>query len=298
MEVSKLDFLFQKLQETATTVTKGFLKTEKPDIFGVSLAEVVRISNNHLNVNENTPRMVKEMIEFLDTQIDEVGLYRLSGLFSRVKSLKEEYKEMFSVKLENENPNTIASLLKEFIRELPEIILTQELKDSFEELFIIKDSTGDQFDFYCTDDLMATGNAKFLNDQHIKSQFINLIQKLPIENRCLLGLLMNHLRRVALNWQVNKMGFLNLQVVWSPTLRIKGPCLFYLIYHSKLIKFDEPESFMKSIAVTKPSNCIASTSDNLQLNLPIIAEIPLLSDFNDYELGKPPPKPPRIKKEC
>ena len=60
------------------------------------------------------------------------GIYRISGVKSKVQALKEAYNRGLPVNLHENEPNIVASLLKQFLRELPEPVLTTELLAKFE----------------------------------------------------------------------------------------------------------------------------------------------------------------------
>ena len=61
------------------------------------------------------------------------GIYRVSGVKSKVQSLKEAYNRAPSVYLLDHEPNVVASLLKLYVRELPEPVLTTTLTPVFEQ---------------------------------------------------------------------------------------------------------------------------------------------------------------------
>lgn len=61
------------------------------------------------------------------------GIYRISGVKSKVQHLKDCYNKGMPVELVEHEPNVVASLLKQFLRELPEPVLTTALMPKFEE---------------------------------------------------------------------------------------------------------------------------------------------------------------------
>ena len=61
------------------------------------------------------------------------GIYRISGVKSKVQHLKDSYNSGEPVYLEEHEPNIVAGVLKQFLRELPEPILTTALVPKFEE---------------------------------------------------------------------------------------------------------------------------------------------------------------------
>lgn len=61
------------------------------------------------------------------------GIYRISGVKSKVQMLRDAYDRHQPAHLYEHDPSIVASLLKQFIRELPETLLTNELQMRFEE---------------------------------------------------------------------------------------------------------------------------------------------------------------------
>ena len=61
------------------------------------------------------------------------GIYRISGVKSKVQSLKDAYNKGIHVYLQEYEPNVVAGLLKQFLRDLPEPVLTHELLPKFEQ---------------------------------------------------------------------------------------------------------------------------------------------------------------------
>ena len=67
------------------------------------------------------------------TGMTDEGIYRVSGVKSKVQALKETYNYGRPANLHEHEPNIVASLLKQFLRELPEPVLTMELMPKFEQ---------------------------------------------------------------------------------------------------------------------------------------------------------------------
>lgn len=61
------------------------------------------------------------------------GIYRISGVKSKVQMLKDAYNRQQPAYLFEHDPSIVASLLKQFLRELPEPLLTNDLNSHFEE---------------------------------------------------------------------------------------------------------------------------------------------------------------------
>ncbi len=61
------------------------------------------------------------------------GIYRISGVKSKIQALKDAYNKGVHVYLHEYEPNIVASLLKQYLRDLPEPVLTAELMPKFEQ---------------------------------------------------------------------------------------------------------------------------------------------------------------------
>ncbi|XP_061641543.1 rac GTPase-activating protein 1-like isoform X1 [Phyllopteryx taeniolatus] len=127
--------------------------------------------------------------------LHEVGLYRISGQERQVKVLKEKLIRGKTLPPLNkvDDINVITSVLKDFLRNLPEPILTFGLNKTFMEAAEIHDD----------------GNSLAL--------LYHTISELPQPNRDTLACLMIHLQKVSKSVDT-KMDVTNLAKVFGPTL--------------------------------------------------------------------------------
>lgn len=65
--------------------------------------------------------------------LDTPGIYRISGIKSKIEALKNSYNSGRGVDLKEYDVTVVTGLLKQYLRELPESVLTQELNSRFEE---------------------------------------------------------------------------------------------------------------------------------------------------------------------
>ncbi|XP_050707913.1 rho GTPase-activating protein gacQ-like [Eriocheir sinensis] len=65
------------------------------------------------------------------------GIYRLSGVKSKAHQLRRLYNTGEGVRLCDQEPHVIASLLKQYLRELPEPVLTSDMMPHFEDVAMI-----------------------------------------------------------------------------------------------------------------------------------------------------------------
>ena len=73
------------------------------------------------------------MLLFFFVGLNCEGIYRISGVKSKVNALRDAYNRGTQVFLHEHEPNIIASLLKQFLREIPEPVLTNAGMPQFEQ---------------------------------------------------------------------------------------------------------------------------------------------------------------------
>lgn len=124
------------------------------------------------------------------------GIYRKSGLSSKVKELKSKMDEsdQGTIKFEGYPVHVLAAVLKSFLRDMPEPLLT----------------------FDCYDDFIRAAN---LTDPADKvSTLFTILKKLPKCNFVLMERLIFHLARVALHEETNRMNASALAIVFAPCI--------------------------------------------------------------------------------
>lgn len=128
------------------------------------------------------------------------GLYRKSGVSSKIKELQRKMNEIGETDYESYNVHVLTNTLKTFLRDLPEPLLT--------------------FDRY--DDFLRAAD---LSDESDRVQtLLSLIKKLPPAHHALLERLVFHLARVAQREEYNRMSASSLAIVFSPcVLRTNRP---------------------------------------------------------------------------
>lgn len=102
--------------------------SHRKSVYGVSLD--VLMQNRHI------PLIVEKCIQEIEKRgLEEVGIYRVAGTGSIVTALKKEFnKEINKVDLSDQkwaDINVIADAFKQFLRELPEPLLTYKYYDEF-----------------------------------------------------------------------------------------------------------------------------------------------------------------------
>jgi RalA-binding protein 1 len=159
------------------------------NVFGIPLIEAVECSQP-AGVDVFLPAVVYRCIEYLRERdaVSEEGIFRLSGSNVIIKGLRERFATEGDVKLLEEDyydVHAVASLLKLYLRELPNSILSRDL----------------HLDFLKVHDL---------SDQQKKVAVCNvLVHKLPRANMALLENLCGFLIEVVNNSDRNKMNVRN-----------------------------------------------------------------------------------------
>ncbi|KAJ5894410.1 hypothetical protein N7495_006101, partial [Penicillium taxi] len=173
-------------------------------VFGIPLAEAVKHCAP-LGVDIELPAVVYRCIEYLHAKgaADEEGIFRLSGSNVVIKGLKERFNNEGDVDFlagdQYYDVHAVASLFKQYLRELPTTVLTRELHLDF--LRVLE-----------------------LDDREKKvAAFNSLVHCLPQPNLSLLRALSLFLIEIVNNSDVNKMTVRNVGIVFAPTLNIPAP---------------------------------------------------------------------------
>ncbi|XP_033369857.1 rho GTPase-activating protein 10 isoform X2 [Parus major] len=145
--------------------------------------------------------IIKKCISAVETRgINDQGLYRVVGVSSKVQrllSLLMDSKTCNEVDLENSvdwEVKTITSAMKQYLRSLPEPLMTYELHGEF----ILPAKSG--------------------SPESRVSAVHFLVHKLPEKNKEMLEILVKHLANVSKHAKRNLMTVANLGVVFGPTL--------------------------------------------------------------------------------
>ncbi|XP_029648171.1 rho GTPase-activating protein 45 isoform X4 [Octopus sinensis] len=163
--------------------------------FGVNLED-------HLKTfNTDVPHIIKKCLGEIERKgITIKGIYRVSGVKSKVESLCKQFEaDPDGVDLEQQHPNVITSVLKMYLRQLPEPLLTFDAYGGFIQ-------TAKEI------------NAGTISGEKIIDKLKELIGQLPPANYKTTSLLISHLRQVSKESDENQMNASNLGIVFGPTL--------------------------------------------------------------------------------
>ncbi|KAI0252694.1 hypothetical protein BJV78DRAFT_331476 [Lactifluus subvellereus] len=162
-------------------------------IFGVTLVDyaTARASENEV------PKTLRICIDEVDKRgLDAEGIYRVSGRHANVQEHKVERNEKtFSFNSYTDDIYSVASLLKLYLRELPEPLFKFPMQDRIHH----------------SEDMAG----------HSANDFVLLrskIRRLPAVHRASLRALVEHLSRIASNAAKNKMDAKNLAIVFGPVV--------------------------------------------------------------------------------
>ncbi|CAN7939732.1 unnamed protein product [Ixodes hexagonus] len=209
-------------------------KAENP-IFGVPL--LIALERNPSHDGIELPAIVRECIDYIEEHgMTCEGIYRMSGVKSKVQQLRACCNRHETLCLSEHEPHVVASLLKQFLRELPDPVLTSELCPKFEEAAAIKDET-----------------------KRVEA-IQRLIEQLPNPNRLLLSWVFVHMTNVIRMEKHNKMNLQNVSIVLSPSMQISHRVLHALFSHASI--------FFKDVQLKKHVRKINPDSSRQSLDLP------------------------------
>ncbi|KAJ0067164.1 hypothetical protein NL108_012882, partial [Boleophthalmus pectinirostris] len=149
---------------------------------------------------------IYQLIEYLSKNLHVEGLFRVPGHSLRQAALREMLNTGAEIDLETGDfhPNDAATLLKAFLGELPEPLLTHR-----HYLAHLKIGELTRFD--------DQGNKTTIPDKERQIEALQLLfMLLPPANRSLLKLLLDLLYHTARNQHVNKMSAINLATMFAP----------------------------------------------------------------------------------
>ncbi|XP_078659726.1 protein FAM13A-like isoform X4 [Branchiostoma floridae x Branchiostoma belcheri] len=161
-------------------------------LFGAPLESVPRVTD--LNV----PSIVKKVVDFITMHgIGHEGIFRVNGNTKVVEKMKTSFDKTGDACLEEfGDVFSVASLLKQYLRELPDAVIPESLHSQF-----------------------VAVQEDFLNDPvECRRQLRLLIDKLPSEHYSLLKYLIQFLVKVSSQQDTNKMGSMQLAIVFGPNL--------------------------------------------------------------------------------
>lgn len=160
-------------------------------LFGCSLA-VLCAADGGVKI----PIQIEQLITKIEIHgLYAEGIYRKSGVNSKIKELKARMSEnpnSTEMDFDSYNVHVLTNVLKSFLREMPEPLLTYDRYDDFLRAADLSD----------TSDRVQT--------------LLSLIKKIPLTHHALLERLVFHLALVAQREQYNRMSASSLAIVFAP----------------------------------------------------------------------------------
>lgn len=200
----ELTALFDKYN-IAMKRRKQFLKPriKESGIFGVPLNALPKRNEESEQTCSHAPIFFRDLIAFLETNsLRDEGLLRIPGSQQRIKAIREEIEDTYGncdgcFCWQNQKNNDMATVLKQFLRELPTPLLTHEYQDTFNAVSELK-------------------------DRKLQLQALNLlVLLLPPVHRDTLQLLLHFLSKVIAAENVNKMSLNNVAMIMAPNLFLR-----------------------------------------------------------------------------
>ncbi|XP_077993575.1 uncharacterized protein LOC144447427 isoform X2 [Glandiceps talaboti] len=211
-------------------------------VFGVPLSVAVERTKYYDGIE--LPAVVRDCIDYIETNALHVeGVYRLSAVKSQLLQLRHQYDKGQPINLGDYEIHAVAGLLKQYLRELPEPVLTLQLMPKFEEAGALPDD-----------------NAKI-------EAFKKLLLELPVCNATLLSWIFVHMSHVIDREQENKMSLQNVAIVLSPTMHLNHKVLLVLFKYHKV--------FFKDIVFKKAVKPLRWQSSRTSLELPADVHVTL-----------------------
>eukprot|EP00092_Neocalanus_flemingeri_P004733 GFUD01005098.1.p1 GENE.GFUD01005098.1~~GFUD01005098.1.p1 ORF type:complete len:1563 (+),score=315.45 GFUD01005098.1:146-4834(+) len=148
--------------------------------------------------HEDIPVIVDKCVKFVYSHgVMTEGIYRLAGGNIKINKLLSEFRSnawAVQISREDYSEHDVANVLKRFIRQLDEPLLTEHLRESFMKA------------------------ARIENQDEKLDKYRELLNKLPTINYNTLRRLMGHLHIVADQCEKNLMPVYNLSPLWGPNM--------------------------------------------------------------------------------
>ncbi|XP_051028886.1 rho GTPase-activating protein 45 isoform X2 [Acomys russatus] len=167
---------------------------------------------------DGVPFIVKKCVcEIERRALHTKGIYRVNGVKTRVEKLCQAFengKEL--VELSQASPHDISNVLKLYLRQLPEPLIS--FRFYHELVGLAKESLKAEAEAKAASRGRQDGSESEAATLAMVGRLRELMRDLPAENRATLLYLLRHLRRIVEMEQDNKMTPGNLGIVFGPTL--------------------------------------------------------------------------------
>ncbi|KAM9990594.1 hypothetical protein ACTFIY_006627 [Dictyostelium cf. discoideum] len=182
----------QQKEEWFTTITKTISKCNQNKLFGIPLEAIMQ---RPFEQGRPIPSFLQRVCDYLyDNAPPEEGIFRLSANQKTLDMAREEIETGVDLDYNEMDIHAVAGILKLWVRNLPEPLLTYKYFDTFVDIA----------DLETKDERIAM----------IKT----VVEKLPFENKFSTFYLMKLLSKVSENSAVNKMTPNNISIVFATLL--------------------------------------------------------------------------------
>eukprot|EP01129_Flabellula_baltica_P009820 TRINITY_DN4084_c0_g1_i1.p1 TRINITY_DN4084_c0_g1~~TRINITY_DN4084_c0_g1_i1.p1 ORF type:complete len:602 (-),score=148.15 TRINITY_DN4084_c0_g1_i1:1274-3079(-) len=162
----------------------------KNTVFGVSYKELIE----KVQLVNDIPYFIDSILNEIEKRgLDATGIFRLSGSKPEIDAMREKIDNCETIDFSYTDEHALAGILKSFLREMPEPLLTTELYSNWISLME-------------------------LPEQKRIEKARSIIKKLPKENDVLLERLLNLCAKVEALCSINKMTSSNLAIVLAPNI--------------------------------------------------------------------------------
>ncbi|KAN0032607.1 hypothetical protein ACTFIV_006514 [Dictyostelium citrinum] len=190
----------------------------KKESGGIKFQGVVGVRLDDLMTRESPtaelPYFLSKMLKFLEKNVDEEGILRLSGSSTEILEMKQQLQRGESIDYTYKDPHAVTGLLKLFLRELPESILPEHLRNQSTEIL---------------------SNSRLGEKEKIK-EIQTLLSNLSRPHYNVLKHMLFFAKLVVDRSEYNKMVIANVTTCFSPTLRIP-PGLFNFLINTYDLSF-------------------------------------------------------------
>ncbi|KAL7310871.1 hypothetical protein PS15m_010310 [Mucor circinelloides] len=257
---------------TGSRQSSSSLSQSENAVFGMPLEVAVALTK--IDADDLIPAVFRRCIEYLDhVGIHEVGLYRIPGSTITVNKLRAVFNDGSDIDFDTTqpDPHAVGTLLKMYLRELPEPIIPLELNHEYAQQFLQSIKSANERDKKAMEDTINVTTSLSTTETSklppISSELLKTVRsitsKLPIYNFCLLQMLCKHLKNVADHEPENRMSISNLAVIFIPTLNI-GRALFHCMveHYQDLFEGVKKTKASPPPLPQKPRNLSISSADH------------------------------------
>uniref|UniRef100_A0A182JYJ4 Rho-GAP domain-containing protein n=1 Tax=Anopheles christyi TaxID=43041 RepID=A0A182JYJ4_9DIPT len=210
-------------------------------IFGVSLGLATERSRCHDGVN--LPLVVRDCVDYLQEHgLQSEQIYKVEAVKTKLQQLKRTYNNREGSCIGEMDVPIACGLLKMFLRELPEPILTTDLSSRFEEV------------------------ASHSQVSQQEQELVCLVEQLPSCNRTLLSWMFMHVDAVTQNEDFTKMNAQNIAMLLSPTLQMSHRLFVAILCHCSTLFSDTIlHKYVPPITASSPN--LPETPEEISIEL-------------------------------